>query len=81
MKTGQSTRKRSFIGKALVLLGALFASGAVNKAAFANEGAKHTQTHASGAGWGASAVFAPKRTKFKGYMRDTSTFNKKKRGL
>lgn len=75
MTKGQSTRKRSFIGKALVLVGALFASGAVNKASFAGE---RSPGHAMGTGWGGGAVYAPKRGKFKGYMRNNSSFNKNK---
>lgn len=77
MTKGQSTRKRSFIGKALVLVGALFASGAVNKHEVARE-ARKGSGYAQGSGWGGSAVFSPKRTKFKGYMRNKSTFNKNK---
>jgi hypothetical protein len=46
----------------------------------AREGLKGPR-YAMGSGWGGSAVYSPKRTKFKGYMRSTSTFNKKKRGL
>ena len=81
MSKGDSTRKRSFLGKALVLVGALFASGAVNKHEIAAAGVKSGPRYASGQGWGGSAVYSPRRGKFKGYMRSTSTFNKKKRGL
>lgn len=66
-----STKRRGFIGKALVLMGALFASGTADKMAFAKQGRRGGATHAQGAGWGGSAVFSPKRTKFKpSYMRD-----------
>jgi hypothetical protein len=81
MSKGDSTKKRSFFSKVLVLAASLFAVGAVDKATLAREGAKHTQGHASGTGWGSGAIYAPKRKKFKGYLRNTSTFNKKKRGL
>jgi hypothetical protein len=78
MSKGDSTKKRSFIGKALVLVAALFASGAANKATLA---AENRSRYAMGTGWGSGAIYAPKRKKFKGYLRNTSTFNKKKRGL
>ena len=75
MSRGDSTRKRSFIGKALVLVAALFASGTVNKHEVAKEHRRGSR-YASGTGWGGSAIFSPKRGKFKGYMRNKSTFNK-----
>jgi len=75
MTKGQSTRKRSFIGKALVLVSALFASGAVDKKAFATAGGPR---HAQGTGWGGSAIFSPKRSKFKGFMRDPQYRAKRK---
>lgn len=67
--------KKSIIRKALVLAGALFASGAADKKVFAGEHKSKNQ-YAMGTGWGGAAVFSPKRTKFKGYMRNKSTFNK-----
>jgi len=75
MSKGDSTRKRSFIGKALVLIGALFASVSIDKAALSKG---NRSNHAMGAGWGGGAVYTPKRTKFKGYMRNKSSFNKNK---
>jgi hypothetical protein len=61
-----STKKRSFFSKVLVLAASLFAVGAVDKATLAREGAKHTQGHASGTGWGSGAIYAPKRKNSKG---------------
>ena len=67
--------KKSFIRKALVLVASMFAVGAADKGAFAAE--NHSR-YAMGTGWGGGAVYSPKRGKFKGYMRNKSTFNKNK---
>jgi hypothetical protein len=75
-----STKKRSFFSKVLVLAASLFAVGAVDKATLAREGAKHTQGHASGTGWGSGAVYAPKRKKFKGYLRIPQPSTRKRGG-
>ena len=59
-----STKRRSFLGTALVLLASAFHLGANTKALTT------ANTHTPGMGWGGGAVYSPKRTKFKGYMRD-----------
>lgn len=65
----KSTQRRSVIGRTLVLLGAMFASGSADKKVFAG-GQKSKAQYAAGTGWGGGAVYTPKRKKFRGYMRD-----------
>lgn len=68
----KSTQRRSILARTLVLVAGLFASGAANKTVAVGTSAGY----ASGTGWGGGAVYSPKRTKFKGYMRNKSSFNK-----
>lgn len=72
-----STKRRSFLGKTLVLLGAMFAIGA-DKKVLASENRSKTQ-HASGMGWGGGAVYSPPRGKFKGFMRSDAYKKKHQR--
>jgi len=68
----KNTQRRSVLARTLVLIGSMFASGAADKDTFASGGAKY----AAGTGWGSGAIYMPKRGKFKGYMRNNSSFNK-----
>ena len=71
-----STQRRSVIGRTLVLIGALFASGVADKKEFAGQ---HKSNHTPGMGWGSSAIFSPKRTKHKGFMRSEAYKKKHQR--
>ena len=66
-----STKRRSVLARTLVLLTSMFSGNLKD-----TSGKNVSPRYASGTGWGGGAVFSPKRTKFKGYMRNTSTFNK-----
>jgi hypothetical protein len=70
--------RKSVLRKALVLVGSLFAAGAADKKVFAQE-QKSKHQYAMGTGWGGGAVFSPKRTKFKGFMRSTAYKKKHQR--
>jgi len=71
-----STKRRSVVGRTLMLIGAMFAAGAADKKTFRGT---HSGTSAHGnLGWGGSAVYSPTRSKHKGFMRDPEYRAKRK---
>ncbi len=67
-----STKRRSVLGRTLMLIGSMFAMGAVAKGARG----KSNPTMAAGLGWGSGAIYSPRKGKHKGYMR-SETYQKK----